>query len=134
VGGISSYFNQEMSKKESGKLIVPSFRTFECMGNKAASILFGFFVFCSVASAQMLKLVPISYLNENRHVQQNGFNMTATMGKSVTLLDNPRFIMSDNLKCTLPKGAIFCRMEDAIYNHLNFWVKFRMGTDDRYSN
>ncbi len=35
---------------------------------------------------------------------------------------------------TLPKGAIFCRMEDAIYNKLNFWVKFRMGIDDRYSN
>lgn len=38
------------------------------------------------------------------------------------------------LTYSLPKGAIFCRMEDALYKHLNFWIKFRMGTDDRYSN
>jgi hypothetical protein len=35
---------------------------------------------------------------------------------------------------TLPKGAIFCRMEDALYKRFNIWIKFRMGTDDRYSN
>jgi hypothetical protein len=35
---------------------------------------------------------------------------------------------------TLPKAAIFCRMEDALYKRLNFWLKFRMGSDDRYSN
>ncbi len=34
----------------------------------------------------------------------------------------------------LPKGAIFCRMEDALYKHFNFWIKFRMGNDDRYSD
>ena len=35
---------------------------------------------------------------------------------------------------TLPKGAIFCRMEDALHSHFNIWIKFRMGDDDRYSN
>ena len=34
----------------------------------------------------------------------------------------------------LPKGAIFCRMEDALHSHFNIWIKFRMGDDDRYSN
>jgi|GEM_PF-2151829 hypothetical protein len=33
-----------------------------------------------------------------------------------------------------PKGAIFCRMEDALHQHFNIWIKFRMGDDDRYSN
>lgn len=35
---------------------------------------------------------------------------------------------------SLPKGAIFCRMEDALHERFNFWIKFRMGDDDRYSN
>lgn len=34
----------------------------------------------------------------------------------------------------LPKGAIFCRMEDALHSRFNIWIKFRMGDDDRYSN
>jgi hypothetical protein len=39
-----------------------------------------------------------------------------------------------NFHYVLPKGAIFCRMEDALYKHFNFWIKFRMGNDDRYSD
>ncbi|HXP50989.1 MAG TPA: hypothetical protein VN922_13605 [Bacteroidia bacterium] len=35
---------------------------------------------------------------------------------------------------SLPKGAIFCRMEDALHQRFNIWIKFRMGDDDRYSN
>jgi len=38
------------------------------------------------------------------------------------------------IKYSLPKGAIFCRMEDALHQHFNFWFKVRMGCDDRYSN
>lgn len=38
------------------------------------------------------------------------------------------------IKYELPKGAIFCRMEDALHEHFNIWIKFRMGNDDRYSN
>jgi hypothetical protein len=38
------------------------------------------------------------------------------------------------IRYSLPKGAIFCRMEDALHEHLNFWFKLRMGCDDTYSN
>jgi hypothetical protein len=38
------------------------------------------------------------------------------------------------IKYCLPKGGIFCQMESAIHQRLNFWIKFRMGTDDRYSD
>jgi len=34
----------------------------------------------------------------------------------------------------IPKGAIFCRLEDALHKRFNFWIKFRMGTDDKYSD
>jgi hypothetical protein len=35
---------------------------------------------------------------------------------------------------TTPKGAIFCRMEDALLQKFNIWIKLRMGTDNRYSD
>jgi hypothetical protein len=44
------------------------------------------------------------------------------------------FAYPQEIKYTLPKGAIFCRMEDALYKHLNVLIKVRMGTDDKYSN
>lgn len=36
--------------------------------------------------------------------------------------------------CSTPKGAVFCRMEDALYKRLNIHIKLRMGVDDKYSN
>ena len=48
----------------------------------------------------------------------------------VSLLSSPL----QPIKYTLSKGAIFCRMEDALYKHFNVLIKVRMGTDDRYSN
>jgi hypothetical protein len=38
------------------------------------------------------------------------------------------------LKYSLPKGAIFCRMEDALHQRFNIWLKFRMGSEDKYSD
>ncbi len=38
------------------------------------------------------------------------------------------------IKYALPKAAIFCRMEDAVYRHFNFLFKIRMGSEDYYSN
>ncbi|HTA28248.1 MAG TPA: hypothetical protein VK809_10690 [Bacteroidia bacterium] len=105
------------------------FRIFESMGKRTLNILLGLLVFSSVVPAQILKPVPISYLNQKQYSPQ-----PIVFEKNPIPFDNLKFSITNNLKCTLPKGAIFCRMEDAIYNHLNFWVKFRMGTDDRYSN
>jgi hypothetical protein len=38
------------------------------------------------------------------------------------------------IRYCMPKGGIFCQMESAIHQRLNFWIKFRMGTDDKYSD
>jgi hypothetical protein len=101
-------------------------------------ILVGLFAFSSKMDAQVLKPLPIEYFHAE--VQPVFFEQTKIANKGTVIQNNPALIsplpFSPNysLKCTLPKGAIFCRMEDAIYTHLNFWVKFRMGTDDRYSN
>jgi len=101
--------------------------------NRFFIFLCSLFFVCAV-HAQILKPVPITFLNENatnrKFVSVPSLVAEKTAPKSVY----KSFSVANNFKCTLPKGAIFCRMEDAIFNHLNFWVKFRMGTDDRYSN
>lgn len=94
----------------------------------------GLLVLSSAGYAQILKPVSVFYSNENRNIQQNIFPQPLVMEKIPVPLQNNKLLLANNFKCTLPKGAVFCRMEDAIYNRLNFWVKFRMGTDDRYSN
>jgi len=43
-------------------------------------------------------------------------------------------VSSYRLNYELPKAAVFCRLEDALYKYFNFWIKFRMGNDDKYSN
>jgi len=93
---------------------------------------------CNSANAQQLKSSNIQYYQEYKNglqqsiLQQNMNNEKSTITSNTSILQVPSFYY--NLKRDLPKGAIFCRMEDAIYNRLNFWIKFRMGTDDRYSN
>jgi hypothetical protein len=91
--------------------------------------------------AQQLKNVPLSFLNySNQPTKLNIFeNIPANKEINLNLVKTEEAKypeLYNNISCqqTLPKGAIFCRMEDALHAHLNFWVKFRMGTDDRYSN
>lgn len=110
------------------------FRIFEGMERKVVFVLLGLLVFICAGNAQLLKPLPIFYSNENRNNQQGTFLHPVIVQRVFEYSDNMNFSKATNLKCALPKGAIFCRMEDAIYNHLNFWVKFRMGTEDKYSN
>lgn len=90
------------------------------------------------ASAQLLVPVPINYTHNA--VPKKTFDQPVLGGRNRVYLyfansySPAQAPFNYNFKYTLPKGAIFCRMEDAIYNRLNFWVKFRMGTDERYSN
>lgn len=101
-------------------------------------ILIGLVAFSCRINAQILKPLPVDY-SQNK-VQQKTMEQPFILQQSIFHPDAlpgyfPRqFSPACNFKYTLPKGAIFCRLEDAIYNRLNFWVKFRMGTDDRYSN
>ncbi len=94
----------------------------------------------SFGEAQQLKNVPLSFLNNNQPSRLTIFeNLPSTNGVNLSLIktvDTKYPELYNNISCQqpLPKGAIFCRMEDVIHAHLNFWVKFRMGTDDRYSN
>jgi hypothetical protein len=98
-----------------------------------------FFMVTSVymGNAQILKPVPIDYSQDK--ICQRIVEQPINIERSIIYADVPVYspvlsFPACNFKCTLPQGAVFCRMEDAIYKHLNFWVKFRMGTDDRYSN
>jgi len=86
------------------------------------------------ANAQILKPVSIEYMH-NR-AQQKGLQRLAFPNENMFCASvlPPHLTAKLSFKYELPKGAIFCRMEDAIYNKLNFWVKFRMGTDEKYSN
>jgi hypothetical protein len=92
------------------------------------------FMFNCKANAQLLKPIPLSYFQDKGQTRISE-KLEITRGRifSVNTL-NTNAGMQWNFKYTLPKGAIFCRMEDAIYNKLNFWVKIRMGTDEKYSN
>ena len=98
-----------------------------------------FFMVTSVymGNAQTLKPVPIDYPHGKicQRIVEQPMSIERSIIYADVLVYSPiLFSPACNFKCTLPQGAVFCRMEDAIYNHLNFWVKFRMGTDDRYSN
>jgi len=67
---------------------------------------------------------PICRLNQSASILINtGFVKTITPVQSL-----------QDIKYNLPKGAIFCRMEDALHSKFNFWFKVRMGCDDKYSN
>lgn len=85
-------------------------------------------------NAQVLKPVPVEYTHNK--IQQNVFQRVVSPNENTLHASVlPMQLLSKlNFKYELPRGAIFCRMEDAIYNKLNFWVKFRMGTDEKYSN
>lgn len=82
------------------------------------------------ANAQLLKPLPVEY-SYDKPQQKAAFPDENILHVNVVSMQLP---LKFNFKYELPKGAIFCRMEDAIYNKLNFWVKLRMGTDERYSN
>lgn len=86
------------------------------------------------AHAQLLKPLPVEYLYDKP--QQKAFQYAAFPDENILHVNvvSTQLPLKFNFKYELPKGAIFCRMEDAIYSKLNFWVKLRMGTDERYSN
>lgn len=94
--------------------------------------------FNSRIHSQVLKPFHIDYFHYK--VPQRVLEQPVNMEKGFFYSNRPivysglQFPGEYNFKYTLPKGAIFCRMEDAIYGKLNFWIKFRMGTDDKYSN
>jgi len=86
------------------------------------------------ANAQLLKPMPVEYAHDR--IQQKIFQWVVAPNENIIYASLMPMQLPAKLsfKYELPKGAIFCRMEDAIYNKLNFWVKFRMGTDEKYSN
>lgn len=96
------------------------------------------FVFSCKLNAQQLKPVPISYFQGKMQPKIFGQSelshesMIHSNGSSPGL--GMQILPEWNFKYPLPKGAVFCRMEEALYSRLNFWVKIRMGTDERYSN
>jgi hypothetical protein len=61
-------------------------------------------------------------------------NIQRTIVSNPLLVRVPSRPVLQPIKYTLPKAAIFCRMEDAVYKHAGFIFKIRMGCDDAYSN
>jgi hypothetical protein len=61
-------------------------------------------------------------------------NLSNYAGTLLTPSTSFRPLPAYSFTYSLPKGAIFCRMEDALHQRFNIWIKFRMGDDDRYSN
>lgn len=100
-------------------------------------LLLGITAFDCSVNAQMVRVLP---LYPQGKIQQPVFQQHLIIQRNMSCFDAAasyslsRYSRVYSFRYILPKGAIFCRMEDAIYNKLNFWVKFRMGTDDRYSN
>lgn len=72
-----------------------------------------------------LKISPFSLDQSKYHIN---FSTYYSIGNTNV------FPLIYNFNYTLPKGAVFCRMEDALHKRFNLWIKFRMGNDDRYSN
>ncbi|HSY77126.1 MAG TPA: hypothetical protein VK890_09740 [Bacteroidia bacterium] len=83
----------------------------------------------NVHISQPLTLTRTNLFQHSNNISYSSFLLSNNISqKLITPLP------SNNFNYTLPKGAIFCRMEDALYKRFNIWIKFRMGTDDRYSN
>jgi len=90
----------------------------------------------------LLLVVSAGRTSAQQKLQFSSFKFEASLppatSSSLRLYTNTPLILYKpillHVNYTLPKAAIFCRMEDALYKHLNFWLKFRMGIDDRYSN
>ncbi|HWY99369.1 MAG TPA: hypothetical protein VNY36_09800 [Bacteroidia bacterium] len=79
--------------------------------------------------SQPFRLSRTTLFQRSNNIQPNGiFSNNSPSQNSNT--PSPSY----SFNYTLPKGAIFCRMEDALHKRFNIWIKFRMGTDDRYSN
>jgi hypothetical protein len=88
----------------------------------------------------LLFLAPFCSAQENRLFTQPLFSHTNYSAKPIGIFNTYSFssaspnVPSYRLNYELPKAAIFCWLEDVLYKHFNFWIKFRMGNDDRYSN
>jgi hypothetical protein len=98
--------------------------------NRAVFIAFFFLVTSAGKTSAQQKLQFSSFKFEST-LPLNSFSRRSLYTSTPLMLYKPMLL---HINYTIPKGAIFCRMEDALYKHLNFWVKFRMGTDDKYSN
>lgn len=85
----------------------------------------------SVAMAQQKALLKFGW--NLRGIEFNA-NTTIIEAKPVMKNKTANPLIFKNIKSTLPKAAVFCRMEDALHKHFNIWIKVRMGDDDRYSN
>jgi hypothetical protein len=69
--------------------------------------------------------------------QKQRYSLNQSYGILVNKTEEKAFspiMQIHEIRYNLPKGAIFCRMEDALHEHFNFWFKVRMGCDDSYSN
>ena len=86
-------------------------------------------VFCSNSSSKCN-----NFVYRNAFVTTNYFSLAPTRTDPALFLNyfsqpnSSQFIT----KCNIPKGSVFCRMEDKLYKRFSVWIKIRAGSDDEY--
>ncbi|HXB12318.1 MAG TPA: hypothetical protein VNZ45_10050 [Bacteroidia bacterium] len=98
-------------------------------------ILLAFSPLCKAQQSAVLHFSwPMDIKQQSNHLAytpaNNTQDLSAENSKQIVSLT---FYMKE-IKYALPKGAIFCRMEDALHQRFNIWLKFRMGSEDKYSD
>jgi len=103
-------------------------------------LIYSFFlvsIFCNVCKAQQANILHFQWstgVKQQRNVVAFPSNRYV---KDLSVMNSTQALSYKaipEIKYTLPKGAIFCRMEDALHQRFNIWLKVRMGTEDKYSD
>ena len=102
------------------------------MNNKLKYLFVALFAASITCSAQQAKTLKFKWSLQG--AQKNNFAIFYNTSTSKSWYSGKKVIPVNDITYTLPKGAIFCRMEDVLYKHFNIWIKLRMGVDDKYSN
>jgi hypothetical protein len=108
------------------------------MGRLSIYSLFILLAFSPICKAQQSTVLHFSWPMDTK--QQNNYLAYSSIDNNKDLLEggNKQSVSLTSslkeIKYSLPKGAIFCRMEDALHQRFNIWLKFRMGSEDKYSD
>jgi hypothetical protein len=91
---------------------------------------------CSGVRAQSLQFFPISSLPVALVVMQQEPVFFKTRPPFGILLRKqsilPETLSPIRFGNNIPSGAVFCRMENSVYERYNVWVKIRAGDEDSY--
>jgi hypothetical protein len=107
------------------------------MSRRLIYSLFTLLALSSLCKAQQSTTLHFSWPIDAK--RQNNYLVYSSIdnNKDLLVVGSKQVYLTSSLKeikYSLPKGAIFCRMEDALHQRFNIWLKFRMGSEDKYSD